>query len=132
EVQVKIFDLAGPIAAQANLGAGAERPAGLCRMAGEWGADRVDAGGGEGDADGARGVVVVFVIFIVIVILVAVVAFPCGDVFHRDRGASLRDALSDREARAADGAGSLNPADGETPRCIDHNVRRESSAKTRA
>src|SRR5262249_36157554 len=41
EVQVKIFDLAGPIAAQANLGAGAERPAGLCCMAGEWGADRV-------------------------------------------------------------------------------------------
>ena len=29
EVQVKVFDLASPIAARANLGAGAERPAGL-------------------------------------------------------------------------------------------------------
>src|SRR5438132_11725994 len=52
EVQVKVFDLAGPIAAQANLGAGAERPAGLCCMAGELGADRIDAGGDERDVDG--------------------------------------------------------------------------------
>src|SRR5262245_53336036 len=52
EVQVKVFDLPGPIAAQANLGAGADRPADLCRMAGELGADGVDAGGHEGDVDG--------------------------------------------------------------------------------
>jgi hypothetical protein len=51
EVQVKVFDLAGPIAAQANLGAAAERPAGLCCVAGELGADGVDAGGDEGDVD---------------------------------------------------------------------------------
>src|SRR5262249_48633313 len=117
--------LAGPIATQANFGAGAERPAGLCCMAGELGADRVDAGGYEGDIDGAGGV-------IVIVIVVASVAFPCGDVFHHDRGAGMSDALSDSEARTADRAGSLDPADGETPCCIDHKVRRESSAKARA
>src|SRR5262249_61072468 len=34
EVQVKVFDLAGPIATQANFGGGAERRASLCRMAG--------------------------------------------------------------------------------------------------
>src|SRR6516165_12179379 len=52
EVQVKVFDLAGPIAAQMNLGAGTERPAGLCCVASELGADGVDAGGDEGDVAG--------------------------------------------------------------------------------
>src|SRR5262245_66128601 len=52
KVEVKVFDLAGPIAAQTNFSAGPERPAGLCCMASELGADRVDAGGDERDVDG--------------------------------------------------------------------------------
>src|SRR5262249_30918795 len=133
EVQVKVFDLAGPIAAQANLGAGAERPAGLCCMAGELGGDRVDAGRYEGDVDGDvdRGVDG-DVDRDLVVIVAATTADARDDGMLDGMDDARRDALSDSEARTTDGAGSLNPADGETPCCIDHKVRRESSAKTRA
>src|SRR5262249_26256267 len=124
EVTGKVFDFAGPIAAKANLGAGADRPAELCRMTGEASADRVDAGGGRGGADGA-GVV------IIIVIVVATVADAWGDAFRHDRGAGLRDALGETATRTADGAGGLDPADGKTPRGIDQRVRRGSRTKTR-
>src|ERR1700730_9906962 len=94
-------------------------------MAGEAGADRVEAGGDRGDADGA-GVVVL------IVIAAATVADVCGDVWRHDRGAVLRDALGVAATQTADGAGGLNPADGKTPSGIDERVRRGSYAKTRA
>ena len=45
EIEIEVLDLAGPIAAQANFGAGAHREAGLCRMAHEARGDRVRAGG---------------------------------------------------------------------------------------
>ncbi len=106
EVQVKVFDLASPIAAQTNFDAGADRPAHLCRMADEAGADRVDAGGDKGDVnwdvDGHLSRVVIVV--------------DIADDALRD---AVRDALSDSEARTANGARSLDPADGETPRGID-------------
>src|ERR1700730_15991972 len=118
EVQVKVFDLAGPIAAQTNLGASTERPAGLCCVAGELGADGVDAGGDEGDVDGNLDRL----------ILVA----TADDALRYAGHDAVRDTLSDSEARTADGAGSLDPPDGKTARGIDQRVRRVSSAKTRA
>src|SRR6202022_1857629 len=92
-------------------------------MAGEAGADRIDAGGDRGDADGAG---------VVVVIAAATVADVCGDVWRHDRDAVLRDALSETATQTADGAGGLNPADGKTARGIDERVRRGSYAKTRA
>src|SRR5262245_39195697 len=130
EVQVKVFDLASPIAAQTNLRAGTERPAGLCRVTSELGADGVDAGGDEGDVDGDvdRGVDGNLDRFIV----VATADDALGEALLDARYDARRDALSDSQARTADGAGSLDPADGKPPCCIGHNVRRESCAKTRA
>src|SRR5262249_54513670 len=64
--------------------------------------------------------------------IVAATAADARDDGMLDAGHDTRrDALSDSEARTADGAGGLDPADGEPPCCIDHKVRRESSAKTR-
>src|SRR5262245_57490056 len=133
EVQVKVFDLASPIADQMNLRAGAERPADLYRMASELGADGVDAGGHEGDVDGDvyRGVDGDVDRDLVLIVIVAATAAAWNDAMLDGMDDARRDAL-DSEARTADGAGSLDPADGETPCCIDHKVRRESSAKTRA
>ena len=75
-------------------------------MADEAGADRVDAGGDKGDVnwdvDGHLSRVVIVV--------------DIADDALRD---AVRDALSDSEARTANGARSLDPADGETPRGID-------------
>src|SRR6516165_9918065 len=130
EVQVKVFDLSGPIAAQTNLGAGTERPAGLCCVASELGADGVDAGGDEGDVDGdvdggLDGNLDRFIV-------VATADDALGDAILDGMDDARRDALSDSQARTADGAGSLDPADGEPPCCIDHKVRCESPTKTRA
>src|SRR6202011_1341938 len=106
--------LAGPIAAQTNLGASADRPAGLCRMAGEAGADRVDAGGDKGDVDGdiEGGVDRNLDRFIV----APIADHAVGDVMLDARHNAVRDTLSDSEARTANGAGSLDPADGKSPR----------------
>src|SRR5262249_8039024 len=122
EVQVKVFDLAGPIAGQTNLGAGAERPAGLCCVTSELGADGVDAGGDEGDVDGDvdRGVDGNLDRFIV----VATADDALGNALLDARHDARRDALSDSQARTADGAGSLDPADRETPACRDYQARR--------
>ncbi len=119
EVEVKVFDLASPFASQTDFGASADRPAHLCHMAGEAGADGIDAGG---DADGAG----------VIIVIVVATTDAWGDVLRHHRSAVLRDALDDIATRTADGARSLDPADGETPRGIDQRARRGSCAKTRA
>jgi hypothetical protein len=51
EIQVKIFDLAGPVAPETDLRAGANRPPCLRLLAEEGGACGVGAGDDEGDID---------------------------------------------------------------------------------
>src|SRR3984893_6214082 len=99
-------------------------------MAGEAGADRVDAGGDKGDVDGDidGDVDRNWDRFIV----APIADHALGDVMLDARHNAVRDTLSDSEARTVDGAGGLNPADGKPPRGVDHKVRRENSAKTRA
>src|SRR5262249_51777695 len=122
--------LRGPISAQSKFGAGSECPAGPRRMAGELGADGVDGGGDEGDVDGDidGDVDRSWGRFIV----VATVADVLGVVMRDARHDAARDPLSDSEARTGNGAGSLDPADGKPARGVDHKIRRESPAKTRA
>src|SRR3984893_8031534 len=99
-------------------------------MAGEAGADRVDAGGDKGDVDGDidGDVDRNWDRFIV----APIADHAVGDVMLDARHNAVRDTLSDSEVRTANAAGSLDTAARETPCCIDHKVRRESSAKTRA
>src|ERR1700732_3071699 len=104
------IDLAGPMAAQTKLGAGTECPAGPCRMAGELGADGVDAGGDKGDVDGGidggvdrdwgR------------VIVAPIADHALGDVMLDARHNAVRDTLSDSEARTANGTGSVDSGGG--------------------
>src|ERR1700720_1531523 len=91
-------------------------------MAGELGANGVDAGGDKGGVDRNWDRFIV----------APIADHAVGDVMLDARHNAVRDTLSDSEARTANGAGSLDPADRETPCCIEHKVRRESSAKTRA
>jgi hypothetical protein len=49
EIEIKVLDLAGPIAGETDLGAGAHREACLCRVADEAGGGRVGAGGDGGN-----------------------------------------------------------------------------------
>src|SRR5262249_16357377 len=122
EVQVKVFDLAGPIASQANLRAGTERPARLCCVTSELGADGVDAGGDEGDVDGDVDGGVDGNLDRVIVVATADDAL--GEALLDARPDARRDALSDSQARTADGAGGVVPCDRETPACRDYQARR--------
>src|SRR6185503_19672078 len=99
EIQVKILDLAGPVATETDLGAGPEGPARLCFLA------EVCAGGGIGAGDDDRH-------FDRITIGVDI---DCN-------------VVDETEAGAADSTGGLDPADGETAGRIDQGARRRREA----
>src|ERR1700738_4980281 len=99
-------------------------------MAGGLGADGGGAGGGTGDV--ARDIDGDVDRNWDRFIAAPIAEHALGDVMLDARHNAVRDTLSDSEARTANGAGSLDPADGKSPRGVDHKVRRENSAKTRA
>jgi hypothetical protein len=102
EIEVEVFDLAGPIAGETDFGADANCESRLRRVTGEAAGRSAGAGGHGGDFnwnldrdfDG---------------IAVAV------DIGNENLGDAFDDTRRKRETGAGDGAGRLDPADGETP-----------------
>ena len=111
EIQVKIFDLAGPVATETDLRAGARRPPCLRLLAEEGGACGIGAGDDDGDIDGDLDRVTIGV-----------------DIDRDARG----DTVGQTETRAADGARGLDPADCETAGRVDQGFRRRCRAEAGA